>query len=267
MDEIKIEAEVSEEDTTTSQVWNKLMGAALVLPGAKVNRTKFLTSQLRSHCSEEQVQVAIKSRPATAGVSKGTIDRLADGCINSHLLKTSAISFATGIPGGWAMAGSIPTDLVNFYWNAIVLSQKLAYLYGWPDAFIENDEVDDETKNWITLLIGSMMGASKANRAISEVAKRLAEHLTLSLPRRALTKTVGYSAIRQIARWIGIQVTKASFARGISRVVPVIGGFASAGVTVLFMRPMARRLKKHLQELYLAQTEGKPGEVPTSSDL
>ena len=172
MDEIKIEAEVSEEDTTTSQVWNKLMGAALALPGAKVNRTKFLTSQLRSHCSEEQVQVAIKSRPATAGVSKGTIDRLADGCINSHLLKTSAISFATGIPGGWAMAGSIPTDLINFYWNAMVLSQKLAYLYGWPDAFFENDEVDDETKNWITLLIGSMMGASKANRAISEVAKR-----------------------------------------------------------------------------------------------
>ena len=266
MDQVKVENVVTEEDSTTSQVWNKLMGAALALPGAKVNRTKFLTSQLRSHCSEEQVQEAIKSRPAVAGVSKGTIDRLADGCVKSHLIKSSVISFATGIPGGWAMAGSIPTDLVNFYWNAIVLSQKLAYLYGWPDAFIENDEVDDETKNWITLLIGSMMGASKANQAISVVAKRFAEHLALSLPKKALTKTVGYSVIRQVARWIGVQVTKASFARGISRVVPVIGGVASAGVTVLFMRPMARRLKKHLQELYFAQEDDSPGEVLTSSN-
>ena len=265
MDEAKVEAGVSEENTTTSQVWNKLMGAALALPGAKVNRTKFLSSQLRSHCSEEQVQAAIESRPATAGVPKGTIDRLADGCIKFHLLRTSAISFATGVPGGWAMAGSIPADLVNFYWNSIVLSQKLAYLYGWPDAFIEKDEVDDETKNWITLLIGTMMGASQANRAISEVAKRLAEHLSLSLPRRALTKTVGYSVIRQVARWIGVQVTKTSFARGISRVVPIIGGFVSAGVTVWFMRRMARRLKKHLQELHLAQSDGNKSEDQSSS--
>ena len=232
------------------------MGAALALPGAKVNRTEFLSAQLGSHCSKQKVQAAINGRPVSAGVSNETINRLADGCIRSHLIKTSAISFATGVPGGWAMAGSIPTDLINFYWNAIVLSQKLAYLYGWPDAFLDKNVVDDETKNWITLLIGTMMGASQANRAIGEVAKRLAEQITLSLPKRALTKTLGYSAVRQVARWIGIQVTKASFARGISRVVPVIGGVASAGVTVLFMRPMARRLKKHLEELPLAQSDG-----------
>ena len=265
-EEIKVETNSSEENTTTSEVWNKLLGASLAMPGAKVNRAKFLSSQLGSHCTEEQVLAATEGRPATAGVSKETVDRLADGCIRFHVRNSAVISIATGIPGGWAMAGSIPADLVNFYWNAIVLSQKLAYLYGWPNAFIENDKVDDETKNQITLLIGAMMGSGQAKRAIGEVAKRLAEHITLSLPKRALTKTVGYSAIKQVARWIGVQVTKASFARGISRVVPVIGGIASAGVTVLFMRPMARRLKKHLQELPLVQPDGHSTVTPVPAN-
>lgn len=110
------------------------------------------------------------------------------------------------------------------------------------------------------------MGAGRANRAIGEVAKRLAKHITLSLLKRALTKTVGYSVIRQVAGWIGVQVTKASFARGISRVVPIIGGIASAGVTFETMRPMARRLKEHLQELPLAQPDGHSTEIPVLTD-
>ena len=67
MDQVKVESVVTEEDSTTSQVWNKLMGAALALPGAKVNRTKFLTSQLRSHCSEEQVQESYKKQTCGCG--------------------------------------------------------------------------------------------------------------------------------------------------------------------------------------------------------
>ena len=265
MDQIKVETNVPDENTATSQAWNKLMGFVLALPGAKVDRTKFLSSQLGNHCSEEQVQAAIDGRPATADVSNETVDRLADGCIKHHLLNTSGISFATGLPGGWAMAGSIPADLANFYWHAIVLSQKLAYLYGWPNAFLENDKVDDETKNWFTLLIGTMMGASQANRAIVEISKRLAEQITLRLPKRALTKTVSYTVIRQVARWIGVQVTKASFARGLSKVVPVIGGIASAGVTYYSMRRMARRLKQHLKELPLSQSDRHSDGPPAST--
>ena len=61
------------------------------------------------------------------------------------------------------MAVTIPADLVQFYWHAIVLSQKLAYLYGWPD-LLKEDEADEETKAKITLLIGVMMGAQVANK-------------------------------------------------------------------------------------------------------
>lgn len=253
MDHITVET--SEEQDTTSQVWNRLMGAALAVPGAKVNRTKFLSAQLSSHCGEEQVREAIASRPANAGVPPETIERLANGCIKLHLIKASAISFATGLPGGWAIAGSIPVDLVNFYGNAIILSQKLAYLYGWPDDFLHNDEGDDETKVWITMLIGAMLGASQANRAISEVARRSAKQVVRRLPRIALSKTVSYPIVKQIARWIGVQVTKTTFARGVSRIIPIVGGVASATVTVFLMRRMAKRLITHLKGLRLASPD------------
>ena len=39
------------------------------------------------------------------------------------------------------MAATIPADLAQDFWHAIVLSQKLAYLYGWPD-LLEDGELD-----------------------------------------------------------------------------------------------------------------------------
>ena len=164
----RVEHETAEGQDTTSQVWNRILGTALTVTRAKVNREKFLTSQLKSYCDEGQVRKAIEIRPASAGVPNDVIDKIANGCIKSHLVKSSVISFVTGLPGGWAMAGTIPADLVNFYGNAIILSQKLAYLYGWPEDFLDNDEGDDVTKMWITMLIGTMLGASQAKRAISE---------------------------------------------------------------------------------------------------
>ena len=117
----------------------------MALPMAKVDRASFLSSQLTSYCDNEVVRQAIESRPALAGVSPEVIDKLADACIRGHVLKASGISFATGLPGGWAMAGTIPVDLAQFYWHALVLAQKLAYLYGWPD-LLEQGQVDEETE-------------------------------------------------------------------------------------------------------------------------
>ncbi len=234
-----------------SKAWDRIMGASLALPGVRVDRDSFLRSQLHNYCDETQVKKAIEDRPANAGISSKLIDKLADSCINSHVLIASSISFATGLPGGWAMAGTIPADLAQFYWHAIVLSQKLAYLYGWPD-ILEEGEVDEETKLRVTLLIGVMMGAQGANKIISEMADRFAKEMVRRLPRQALTKTAYYPLIKQVGRWLGIKITKDTFARGASKFLPIIGGLISAGMTAVMMRPMAKRLKKHLRETKLA---------------
>ena len=235
-------------------VWKRIVRASMGIPGAKVDRREFLYAQLRSYCDERKVCSAIEDRPANAGIAPDVIDKLADACIKSHVIKAAGIAFATGLPGGWFMAATIPADVAQFYWHAIVLSQKLAYLYGWPD-ILEEGEVDEETELKITLLIGAMMGAGEAGKAIASMSKAFAKAVAHRLPMMPLTKTAWYPVIKEIGKWVGIQVTKVSFARGVAKVIPVVGGAAAAGLTVMTMHPMGTQLKDHLRDLELAKPD------------
>ena len=244
---------------TKVAAWNRIVRASMAIPGAKVDRRDFLYAQLRNYCDEQQVCRAIEDRPANAGIAPDLIDKLAGSCIKSHVIKAAGIAFATGLPGGWFMAATIPADIVQFYWHAIVLSQKLAYLYGWPD-ILEENTVDDETELQITLFIAIMMGAGKASKAIAGMSNAFANAVAYRLPMMPLTKTSWFPVIKEIGKWVGIQVTKASFARGVAKVIPVVGGAASAGLTVVTMRPMGVQLKDHLRGLRLAKPDEKPDE-------
>lgn len=62
------------------------------------------------------------------------------------------------MPGGMIGIGSIPADLIQFYWHIIVISQELAYLYGWPDLLEGKDEIDDTVLQKLTVFIGVMLG-------------------------------------------------------------------------------------------------------------
>ena len=249
------------------KVWERILMASMALPGAKVDRASYLDSQLSSYCNNQQVVQAILDRPAEAGLSPELIDKLADDCIRRHVLLASGTSFAAGVPGGFAMAGTIPADMAQFYWHALVLAQKLAYLYGWPD-LLEEGKVDEQTEFQLTLLIGAMLGAAVASETLAELAKRFVEQTVRRLPQQALTKTWYYPIVKQVGKWIGISVTKRGFAGGVAKVVPVIGGIFSAGVTVVTMRPMAHRLKNHLRTLSYAlpaEDEGNGEASPSSA--
>ena len=228
-------------------IWNKVMGAALSMPGVKVDRDDFLKKELKNYCSPEQLNLAISSRPIN-GVSKEIIDRIANACINSHTTKVTTISALAGIPGGFAMAGTIPADMAQYYWHVFVLAQKLAYLYGFPDLRDENGNLTDTASDMLTLFVGVMMGASAANQAIKGLAKEFAKQVVKRLPQKALTKTMYYPIIKQIAKWIGVKLTKDTFAKGLGKVIPILGGVISGGLTLATFRPSAKRLQHKLQE-------------------
>lgn len=228
-------------------IWNKVMGAALSMPGVKVDRDDFLKKELKNYCSPEQLNLAISSRPIN-GVSKEIIDRIANACINSHTTKVTTISAVAGIPGGFAMAGTIPADMAQYYWHVFVLAQKLAYLYGFPDLRDENGNLTDTASDMLTLFVGVMMGASAANQAIKGLAKEFAKQVVKRLPQKALTKTMYYPIIKQIAKWIGVKLTKDTFAKGLGKVIPILGGIISGGLTLATFRPSAKRLQHKLQE-------------------
>ena len=249
-----------------SSLFLKILRATMALPGARVDRASFLRSQLRPHYTDEQVREAIEFNPAHAGMSIDKIDEIADSVIKSHVLRATGTSFAAGLPGGIAMVATIPGDTVQFAWHAIVVAQKLAYLYGWPD-LLEESELDEETLLRMALLIGVMLEAAEANRLLAEIARRFAREVGRRLPRYALTRTAYYPLIKAILRWIGVSLTKQSFARGISKIIPIVSGLVSAGVTAYTLRPMARRLKNHLRTLEYARATAEAGDAgDTNSD-
>ena len=47
---------------------------------------------------------------------------------------------------------------------------------------------------------------------------------------------------------IGVKVTKAGFAKGVSKVVPIVGGVISGGISYVSMNHMGHRLSEVLRE-------------------
>src|SRR5947207_4488391 len=169
-------------------VWNSVLRTALLLPGAKVDRKAFLQRALSKHVTEKVLQSAIDTSPAKAGVSKNTIRRIATASIKWHRAGVSSVSFASGLPGGWWIAGIVPADLTQFFWHVLVILQKLAYLYGWPELFSEDSELDDETLLIVTVFIGVMLGAESAAKVLGHIAERAAAQVLKRIPRETFTK-------------------------------------------------------------------------------
>ena len=61
-----------------------------------------------------------------------------------------------------------------------------------------------------------------------------------------------YPVVKKVATLLGFQMTKQIFARGVAKVVPIVGGVASGGLTYVTYKPMAIKLKKHLSGLQIA---------------
>jgi hypothetical protein len=233
------------------EVWNRVLRTALSLPGARIGRAAYLKKELSKHFTEAIVEKAIETTPAKAGIPPSAIQSIAQSSIAWHRAGVSASSFAVGLPGGWWMAGTIPADLAQFFWHVTVILQKLAYLHGWPELFEEDTEPDDETLLVFTIFVGVMFGAATAAKVLGDLAERVGAQVMKRLPQQALTKWGIYNLAKQVAKWIGIQLTKQSFARVLSKVLPIVSGFISAGITWVTFSTMSRRLRRHLESLRL----------------
>ena len=219
-------------------------------PGVRINRDEFLRQELtKLRASEEVIERALATSPALAGVPLLALDTLADETITYETNKSAALSFAAGLPGGFAMLGTIPADLMQYYAHALRIMQKLAYLYGWRDLLADVDE-DDEMLGVLAVFFGVMLGVGGAAQSLTAFARIAAKtayqkHVT----KRALMSITWYPVVKYSLRFIGINITKSSFTKGASKIVPVIGGFVSSGLTFMALQTQSARLKGHLREL------------------
>lgn len=229
---------------------------AVQLPLVRVKREPFLRSQLQRHFPKQVVDQAIVESPAAAGINADQLNSIAYDSINYETSKVTALSFAAGLPGGIAMAGTIPADLTQQMAHILRIMQKLAYLYGWPSLMDEeNSAIDDGMVNNLIIFAGIMFGVEGASNAIHRVAAQLALNVAKKLPRQALTKGIVYPVVKKIALALGVHMTKQTFAKSVSKVIPIIGGVVSGGLTFATYRPMACKLKDHLAGLPTASVE------------
>ena len=225
----------------------QVLDAAARLPGARIDRAAYLRSALKRHCTEEQIERAIAESPASAGISLQVINDAASTSIKFETSKVTGLSTLAGVPGGFAMVGTVPADMAQYLGHMLRVAQKLAYIYSWPDLFDDGDEVDEATEGILTLFVGVMFGVQVAQGGVAKVSTMMAAQVVKKLPQQALTKGAIYPVVKRVSGYLGVSMTKRLFANGVAKAIPLVGAVLSGGLTLGTFLPMSKKLQKHLR--------------------
>lgn len=231
-------------ETSKEILLEDIISASVQVPGVKVDRNKFLAEQFVN--ADVNIQDIVDFGPSEAGVSKEVILHVADKLIVKRTSQSSIASFVAGMPGGLAMAATIPADIMQFFAMALRLAQELSYLYGAQDLWVDGKVDDERVKSQLVMYCGVMFGVSGAVSGVRVLSTQIAKTTLKKLPQKALTKTFWYPILKQIGKAIGVKVTKVTLASGISKTIPVVGGVISGGLNFASMLPMAKRLNDAL---------------------
>lgn len=231
----------------------EIISKAIQIPGVKVDRNKFLAEGFSSKV--DLLENIINNGPVEAGITREEISNIANKLIMKRTSQSSIASFAAGIPGGLAMAATIPADILQFFGMSLRLAQELSYLYGADDLW-KNGQVDDEkVKNQLILYCGVMFGVSGAVSGVRVLSTQVAKTALKKIPQKALTKTFWYPMIKKICSFVGYTLTKKTLASGVSKAIPVIGGVISGTINFASMMPMARKLNDTLDKAIFDYSE------------
>lgn len=227
---------------------------AFKVPGVKINRENFLKGEFVNRYDDYTIAKVLETTPMNANIPTQDIDKIAIDVIQNERLKVSGISAALGMPGGTAMAATIPADIAQYYGALLRVAQKLLYLYGFPQIeFMEGEQVfNTETMNQIILCLGVMFGVANANKGIMILAKSLGKGVEKQLINKSLTKGTIYPIVKQVAKWFGGKMTKDVFAGFVRKAIPVVGGVVGGAITYTTFEPCCMKLKETLENTYLS---------------
>lgn len=226
----------------------------LKVPGIRIDRAQFLQAEFKTKLPQEVIDDAIDFNPLHAKIPSELIEKIADEVIKYERNCVSGISAALGMPGGIAMAATIPADIAQYYGYMLRATQKLMYLYGFPaiDLDEKDQKFDSETMNTLIICLGVMYGVAGANNALKAMAKALATGVEKQLLRQALTKGTIYPIVKSVAKWFGVRMTKQVFAGFFKKAIPVVGGVIGGGLTYVSFKPCCDKLRATLQNTMLS---------------
>lgn len=215
------------------------IGAVAKLPVVRVDREAFL----RKHFADSpHLNVILESGPQ-AVYSAESLRRKASSIIKNSAAKTSAASFATGLPGNPAvMVAAGGADVAQYFGFAINLAQQIAYLFGEDELFDGGGQLSEAAQIRVIAYLGAMFGAAGAAALVSRTSKLAGANLGKKVAAQALTKTAWYPLVKKVGALVGQKITKKTVEKTITKAVPVVGGVVSGGLTYLTFRPMGHRL-------------------------
>ncbi len=184
----------------------------LAISANVVDREKFLIAAIGEYVSEETAQKAVELGTDKAGIRRKLIDTIADQIITSEVNKASGLSVGAG--STWA---TLPADIIQYFGFVVRIVQKLAYLYGYPEFILYDDEetLDEDATEELAYLIAVMFGVEE-----------------------------------QDEKAVGEKMGKLTLAKGAVAPVPILGGVLSGGLTYGTLRQNANRLKNNLSEQF-----------------
>ena len=228
--------------------FDEVVAQAIRLPGTSVSRAGYLAEAIGAKHTPNIVQAAIATTPAAAGLTPRQIEKLAKKSIARDGRRTTALSFAAGIPGGVAGAVTIPADLVQFYGYLIRTIQKLTYLYGWRDlVHIEGSEPDLAASNGLVIMLGVMSGVEQADMALARLARLRAAGASDQALRTALAERALYGQVSKISDALTQRMAKRLTGQVAGKAIPLVGGIVSGVITGSGYDEMAKRLLRELK--------------------
>ena len=228
--------------------FDEVVAQAIRLPGTSVSRAGYLAEAIGAKHTPNIVQAAIATTPAAAGLTSRQIEKLAKKSIARDGRRTTALSFAAGIPGGVAGAVTIPADLVQFYGYLIRTIQKLTYLYGWRDlVHIEGSKPDLAASNGLVIMLGVMSGVEQADMALARLARLRAAGASDQALRTALAERALYGQVSKISDALTQRMAKRLTGQVAGKAIPLVGGIVSGVITGSGYDEMAKRLLRELK--------------------
>lgn len=215
------------------------IGAVAKLPVVRVDREAFL----RKHfAGDAHLDVILRDGPP-AVYTAASLRQKANPIIKSSTAKTSAASFATGLPGNPAvMVAAGGADVAQYFGFAINLAQQIAYLFGEDELFDGGGQLSDAAQMRVIAYLGAMFGAAGAAALVTQTSKQAGAAMGKKVAAQALTKTTWYPMVKKVGALVGQKITKKTVEKTITKAVPVVGGVVSGGLTYLTFRPMGSRL-------------------------
>ena len=136
--------------------------------------------------------MAVETSPIEAGVAPRDLDEIALNVIDFETKKCAGLSFLAGIPGGVALAGTVPADLAQYFAHVMRVEQKLAYSLWLADIpqiqrMRLNDEDAHESSSCSWALCWKLAAWRTALLSLqTDVAQK---SIAKTIERQALTKT------------------------------------------------------------------------------